>query len=513
MTATALAPAEPETETVVLLPVEQCHKSPTQPRRRGGDKLDADFVASIREKGVLQPIVVRKRKPAGWEIVFGHRRHAGAVKAERDAIPAIVRDMTDDDVFEAQLIENVHREDMHPLDEADGFKRMIDRGKTAQYIADKIGRPVTYIAQRLKLCELGKEVRAALDKEEISLGVAVLIARVPPSLQAEALRAIEAHYGDVSVAEAKRTLESTFLLRLDQAPFEVTDAQLVPKAGACVACPKRTGQQRELFPDAARADMCTDPVCYRGKLDAVWQIRKKEAVAGGTAVLEGKAAEKAVGYGGDYKRLDAQEWTGAKEVKIRSLFGKELPPVTLARDEKTGAIHELVKAADVEKVLKRNRPRAGGGDSYAAQNRRQQEKDRLRSAAISDAISQAIAGMSKLGAPGLIRLLTRVLVARTWDDSEKKIMARRGVEKVKNQGTRGALEAYLRTLSKPADVAGLGLELALWTVAPSRWGGKEREWDETLKATGVNFAAIEKKVAAEAKAKKTAKKSARKRAT
>ncbi len=275
-------------ESVVLLPTTQVHKSPTQPRRRDDKKPDEDFVASIRSKGVIQPIVVRARKAGGWEIVFGHRRWLGSAMAVRTEIPAIVRDLSDDEVFELQLIENVQREDMHPLDEADGFRRMLDKhGRTAQQIAERIGRPLSYVAQRLKLGDLGKEARAALDKDKVSLGVALLLARVPAQLQAEALQQL---WQGIDYAQAKRRLEESYLLRLDQAPFGIADATLVPKAGACNVCPKRTGQQRELFPDAARADMCTDRVCYRSKLDAVWQIRKKEADAGGSKVLEGAAA-------------------------------------------------------------------------------------------------------------------------------------------------------------------------------------------------------------------------------
>ncbi len=145
------------------------------------------------------------------------------------------------------------------------------------------------------------------------------------------------------------------------------------------------------------------------------------------------------------------------------------------------------------------------GTSYGQDQRKQQEKDKLRAAAVGTAIGQVI-DSGKLGSGDLIRLLTRALVARTWDDSEKKIMSRRGVEKVKGKGARGVLETYLHSMKKPAEVAGLGLELALWTFAPTRWGSTEREWGETLKAAGVNFAAIEKRLAAEAKAKKAARK-------
>lgn len=494
-----------ETETVLLLPVDQCHKSPSQPRRRGENKEpDADFVKSIVEKGVISPIIVRVRKAGGWEIVYGHRRHAGSIIAKRDTIPGIVRDLTDDEVFELQLIENVHRQDMHPLDEADGFKRMVDRGKTAQYIADKVGRPVNYVAQRLKLCDLVKQARAALDAEDINLGVAVMIARIPPALQAEALDSIQDWW---TVAQVKKELENRYLLRLDQAPFDISDTKLVAAAGACTSCPKRTGQQRELFPDAARADMCTDRVCYRGKLDALWQIRKKEAAAGGTPVIEGKAAQKAMGYGGGYKKLDSEEWTGSGYKKVRSLFGKNLPPVTLARDEQSGDVVELVKQVDVDKALKRSRPRDTGNDAYREQNRRAKAKEALRAAALEVAIGSAVERIGRLTDAKVIRFLTQSVIETSWHDSESAIVKRRKLaESVgKKRAKEVDLDAYLKTLTKPQDVAGLGLEVVLWSCAPSRYSKGEPVWAEIIKALGIDYPAIERRVAAEAKAAKKTK--------
>jgi ParB/RepB/Spo0J family partition protein len=493
-----------ETETVVLIPLGQLHKSPFQPRRRDGDKLEADFVASIREKGVRQPIVVRERAVkmggGGWEIVFGHRRHAGSVAAKRETIPAIVREMTDDEVFEDQLIENIHRNEMHPLDEADAFKRMLDRGRTAAQIADKIGRPASYVAQRLKLCELGKECRAALDKGDVSLGVAVVIARLPLAVQGEALKSL---WHGIDAKQAKQRIETEYLLRLDQAPFDVTNATLVPRAGACLACPKRTGQQRELFADTARADMCIDRVCYRSKLDALWVIRTTEAKASGQDVLDGAAAAKAFGYGSGYKRLDEEEWDAktSKHRKVRSLFGKDLPPVTLARDLRTGGIAELVKSADVDKVLKRKPPEkfSGSGMSKAAE-----AKQRQRAAAIDLTVTAAVAKVGALKTAQLVRLLTYVLVERTWNDSQMAVSRRRGLEKPRKgpSAVEGRLLAYLKTLTKANDVAGLGVELALRSIAPGKWTPSKPIWGETLKALGLKFETFERQVAAEAKAKK-----------
>lgn len=482
-----------ESEIVYQLPVGQLHKSPSQPRRRGADKpLDPDFLSSIEKKGVRSPIIVRVRKAGGWEIVFGHRRWEGSKLAKRETIPGIVRDLTDEEVFEDQLIENVHREDMHPLDEADGFKRMMEKsGRSAQQIAEKIGRPLSYVAQRLKLVDLGKEARAALDKDKISLGVAMMIARIPSTLQAEAIKNL---WEGMDYQQAKRRIEDHCLLQLSHAPFKLDDATLVEKAGACTVCPKRTGQQRELFPDAGKADMCIDPVCYRGKLDAVWQIRKKEAAAGGTAILEGPAAVKAMSYSGGYKKLDEDTWTGSGHKKVRALFGKDLPPVTLARDQASGTIYELVREADVKKRLPKQP--ASNYNPRTGHDRRDEVKGKLREQAVAIAIGQAV--QKKIGAAEMAILLTDALLDSTWND--EKIVARRELKK----GT--LIETYRKTLKTPTEIIGLGFELALLALAPDRWGKPSTQWAAAMKLAGVKFEAIEKKLAAEAKAKKAARK-------
>lgn len=525
MTNTAAVPIK--TENVVRLSLDLLYRSPTQPRKRGGDKPpSADFVESIRQHGVIQPIVTRVREhsgPAGWEIVYGHRRWEGSKLAGLDDIPAIIRELTDDQVFEMQLIENIHREDMHPIDEADGFKRLIEHGRDVKYIAEHIGRSTDYVVQRLQLCSLGKEVRAAYDAEEITLTVAVLLARIPGKLQAEALELVEGDpkfgHAPMTAAQAKKELEANYLLRLDQAPFDITDAKLVEKAGACNACPKRTGNQMELYPDAAGPDLCTDPICHKGKVDAVWQIRKKEAKKGGAEVLEGAAVEKALQYNGGYKNLDGDEWVGDRHKKVRAIFGKELPPITLARDSE-GRILELVKAGDLEKAVRKNRPAASKSSSGASpaevSRRKSEEAKGLRTAtAVNLAVTAAVERVDRMTEDELIHLLVQTLIGLCYKENEetirRRLPAQPGGKKAPVDAEKAML-AHLKTLTEPADVAGLGLEVALRTGAPARWKTADPVWSETLKTLGLRFDTFEKQAATEEKAKAKAAADAKKQA-
>lgn len=509
-----------ETETVVRLPVAQCFPSATQPRKRHAKKLDPDFVESIRQKGVRQPIVVRERAPDGWEIVFGHRRHEGSVIAGLETIPAIVRNMTDEEVFEDQLIENMHREEMHPLDEADGFLRMLKNGRSPQQISEKVGRPLSYVSQRLKLCEIAKETRDALDKDKITLGVAIQIARLPQSLQEKAVKSLTEYGQQPSVDHARRHIADRFMLRLDQAPFDITSADLVPKAGSCTACPKRTGAQREIFADVAGPDLCIDRGCYEGKKQALWQIRVKDAKKAGRPVLEGKAAEKALGhYKSGYTKLDQETYIGGKYKKPRTLFGKgELPPVTLAFDKGTGELVELIAEKDFKKASRKygKAHRSSRPAAPAAAEKRRDEKGENIAAAVDLAIVTALERIERVTDSELLRILTEAMISLSWEGAEAVVKRRQleppapeGKKKPPHVDPTRRLAEYLKTLTDPEDVAGLALELALREAGPDRYKTATSPWTDALKLLGIKFQDLEKKVATEAKAKKEAEKTAK----
>jgi ParB/RepB/Spo0J family partition protein len=208
--------------------------SPSNPRKRGLlDGID-DLTESVRAKGLLQPIVVRPVK-MGHELVFGHRRREAAIRAELATVPCIVREYSDDEVLEVQIVENLEREDVHPLDEAEGFAELVKRGRTVQQIAEKVGRPASFVAQRMKLLELTKDAREALDNQQITLAVAMVIARVPAKLQDEALDRVigerDWQTGEpCSAARALEIVKKDFVLRLTLAKFQTDDALLAIRA-------------------------------------------------------------------------------------------------------------------------------------------------------------------------------------------------------------------------------------------------------------------------------------------
>jgi ParB/RepB/Spo0J family partition protein len=493
------------TEKIVDLPTTALKPSPFNPRKHLGDV--AELAASIGQVGVLEPVVVRT-VGKGYELVFGHRRHAAAVLAKLKLIPGIVREYSDDDVLEVQIVENSQRADVHPLDEADGFKVLVDRGRTVAQIADKVGRSRAYVAQRPQLCHLSEHGRQALDQEEISLGAAQALARVPERLQQEALEAlVDSTFGDdqhapISSAHARSLIESEFMLRLEQAPWradEQIDAELVPKAGPCSACPKRTGNQAELFDDVKSPDLCTDPTCFRAKLDALWKLRKKDKGENAPKLLEGAEAKKALSYSGGYEKLDAKHWTGSKHVEVAKVVKKAGAPITIAQDPETGAHVELVRKADLDKALKVAAPEAKPArDGYAAADRRRELEDKKRRRVVALAAAEQA---SRGEAESLIAMIVRAFAARAWNDHQKAVLARRGVAADKRKhgsgnDVEGALLKHIDGLDLK-QVLGLGVELALLTAAPSMNYGGGTRWKPALMALGVDEAKIEKQVAAE----------------
>ena len=281
-----------------LLALDLVVESKTNPRKTFDPKALEDLTASVKEKGVIVPILVR---PIGakFEVVAGARRYRAAKKAGLDEIPAMIRELSDDQALEAQVIENLQRADVHPLEEAEGYQALLKKGKLkVEDLAAKVGKSISYIWQRIKLTELIEPAKKAFLQDEITAGHAVLIARLQPADQKEALEACttdEWMRGEnrdnegrftVSVRDLSTWIQDNVHLSLDGAPWKKDDAELAPKAGPCTTCPKRSGNSPGLWPDIARAQTCTDRACFQMKLNAHMQRQADELKAQGKKVVK-----------------------------------------------------------------------------------------------------------------------------------------------------------------------------------------------------------------------------------
>lgn len=308
--------------TITEIPLHQLRESPFNPRKTFLN-IEA-LAADIRSDGrILQPLLVRPAPDLGgecFEIVFGHRRRRGAELAGLASAPCMVREMSDAEAAMAQLRENIGREDVHPIEEAEGFAALMhEHGVTAEALAASIGKSPSYVLGRVKLLQAVPEVRQACLEGRIVAEVALYLARLrTPKLQLIALEKIKKQAyrydledgGKDSVRRIREYLVETFTLDLKGAIFDPAAADLLPAAGACTGCPKRSGNALEfadlLQPEQpvhynrrkASAEICTDPDCFEAKKKAHLARKAAELEAKGKTVVTGNKARAAIGADG-----------------------------------------------------------------------------------------------------------------------------------------------------------------------------------------------------------------------
>lgn len=154
-----------------MLPLAEIVANPKQPRRRFDAAAMDDLIESVRERGVLQPILVRPVGPRRYEIVAGERRWRAAAAVQLHELPVVIRDLDDAAAFEIALVENIQRADLNPLEEAEGYQRLqTDYGHTQEALAKIVGKARSHVANLLRLLDLPPEVRDLVASGDISLG-------------------------------------------------------------------------------------------------------------------------------------------------------------------------------------------------------------------------------------------------------------------------------------------------------------------------------------------------------
>jgi len=258
------------------LTLDVIEPSAGNPRRHWNKAEDAELMASIATHGILTPLLVRPMPEAGkYQIAAGHRRFEAAKKLGLVTVPVQVREMEDQEYFEILHVENLQRQDVHPLDEASGFKELLDHGGyDVITLSARIAKSEAYVYQRLKLNDLIKESQKLFLGNRIGFGHAVILARLDKKQQKDILaNHLFTHQDEpVSVRELSDYVRRFLYLDLGNVPWALDDSELVAEAGGCSACPKRTGSNPSLFTDMQH-DICTDRACFEKKMQAHIQKR------------------------------------------------------------------------------------------------------------------------------------------------------------------------------------------------------------------------------------------------
>lgn len=372
------------TPQYLRLPLAQVEPSLTNPRKYFDPAKLQELADSIKASDIHQPILVRplpgsRVEDTAWEpnslrpraikptheIVAGERRYRAAKLAGLADVPVIVKHMTDDQVLEAQILENLQREDLTPLEEAEGYQTLMDRTSTnADQVAAKVGKSRSYVYGRLKLLDLATEGRDALRTGQIDASVALLLARIPDAaVQAKALKTIIERTGydgeHISARNAASLIRSHYMLNLDSAPFDIK-AQSLTAAGACTTCPKRTGANPDLFSDVKGADLCTDPTCHAAKVTAHQAATMAKAHQRGLTVIEGREAKAIMpnawqSHLDGYLRLDDKA-DSPTDQPLRKLLAKamahsDVKEVLLANPHREGELVAVLPTQQVTELL------------------------------------------------------------------------------------------------------------------------------------------------------------------
>jgi ParB family chromosome partitioning protein len=260
---------------------------PNQPRKFYDPAAMQELVASVKEKGVIQPILIRPNAHGDGNVpyilVCGERRYRASTEAGLLEIPAVIRELTDEEALELQIIENLQRKDVHPMEEAVAFKSLLENKNvkhTVEEIAARVGKSPFYVRQRLKFNALTADWQELFYSGKMHNVDAAKVALLPDADQKKLFTA--------QVPKDYKKRADFFLdvddwvfrdLRRDllKASFDPKDETLNPKMGACTGCGFNSAVA-SLFPDDAKSPVCSNGSCYQEKSDKAFKTRLEEAL-------------------------------------------------------------------------------------------------------------------------------------------------------------------------------------------------------------------------------------------
>jgi ParB family transcriptional regulator, chromosome partitioning protein len=492
-------------------------ESKTNPRRTFEDTALQELASSIRAQGVLSPLLVRPLNERTFEIVAGARRFRAAQMAEAATVPVRIVNLTDAQAIEMSIVENLQRKDVHPLEEAQCYARLLalDEPKySVEQIAAKCGKHPGYVLSRIRFTELAHAVVEAFSKDEIGVGHALLLAKLQPAQQEEALpHCFREDWG--SGSKAKRILlpvrqlqswiEQNVLLILKDAPFSKRDGQLVPAAGSCLDCPKRTGQNKLLFSDlAGNSDACSDPSCYGAKLDA----HVKQSIAAKPKLVQittayGKPAEGSA-------ILPRNQYIEIRQEKPQNKYQQAAPEYKPCKHTTEAIVAEGTDKGKLRKVCadpdcpihhpKKQPSRAD--TAFKAEQEKRRREEAIANATGLRVLSAIVAAVPvRLMKLDLLFLAERILPM--VDDRRLEVVTRNhGIRKAKDgDSIAKLLSAYLRK-AEEGELGRLLVEMVILHSAQTHGGGKTLQEAATVYKVDTN--AIAAKVKQEFAAKEKA---------
>ncbi|WP_311523032.1 ParB/RepB/Spo0J family partition protein [uncultured Streptococcus sp.] len=194
-------------EEFKIVQIKDIQKNPYQPRKEFSEEKIQELAQSIKENGLIQPIIVRKSPVLGYEILAGERRYRASIAAGLSEVPVIVKQLSDQDMMLHSIIENLQRENLNPIEEAKAYQSLIDKGFTHTEIAEKMGKSRPYITNLVRLLGLPKHILIEVESGRLSQAHARLLIQLSSDKQDKLLHRIQTE--NLSVRQVEQILQKT----------------------------------------------------------------------------------------------------------------------------------------------------------------------------------------------------------------------------------------------------------------------------------------------------------------
>ena len=194
-------------EEFKIVQIKDIQKNPYQPRKEFSEEKIQALAQSIKENGLIQPIIVRKSPVLGYEILAGERRYRASIAAGLSEVPVIVKQLSDQDMMLHSIIENLQRENLNPIEEAKAYQSLIDKGFTHTEIAEKMGKSRPYITNLVRLLVLPKHILTEVESGKLSQAHARLLIQLSSDRQDTLLHRIQTE--NLSVRQVEQILQKT----------------------------------------------------------------------------------------------------------------------------------------------------------------------------------------------------------------------------------------------------------------------------------------------------------------
>ena len=194
-------------EEFKIVQIKDIQKNPYQPRKEFSEEKIQELAQSIKENGLIQPIIVRKSPVLGYEILAGERRYRASIVAGLSEVPVIVKQLSDQDMMLHSIIENLQRENLNPIEEAKAYQSLIDKGFTHTEIAEKMGKSRPYITNLVRLLGLPKHILTEVESGKLSQAHARLLIQLSSDRQDTLLHRIQTE--NLSVRQVEQILQKS----------------------------------------------------------------------------------------------------------------------------------------------------------------------------------------------------------------------------------------------------------------------------------------------------------------